>query len=377
MAKIGFLSENFYFYNGVDFQSGGGESYQFSLCQFLIEQGHDLEIYQFSYEPFVNKYKNKQGSLTIRGLGNVTKINGNYKEDSEKGVEIFIEKTKKCDFYIFLTVNLAYKKMPKPTIGIFHGIYWNFDNEAYRQPMWNDMVKKWVRNLDVVVSVDTDCINFIRANMPKFIEKCNYIPNWCDIDLFIPKERQQDGLFKVIYARRLNELRGVHLFLKSAETLTEKYPDIFFTVCGKGLGDSMKRVGEWADKHKNCEYKFHDISEMQDEYPLHDLSVVPSVASEGLSLSLLESFSCGLPVVGTDVGGIPNALINKFNGIMIRANQQEELTNAIEYAYLHREEVNNWSKNAIAVAQTFNKKRWKEQWLEIINKNTNAWGVND
>jgi glycosyltransferase involved in cell wall biosynthesis len=106
---------------------------------------------------------------------------------------------------------------------------------------------------------------------------------------------------------------------------------------------------------------------MHTEYPKHDLSVVPSIASEGLSLSMLESFASGVPCVGTDVGGIPNALINNYNGLMIRANQQDELTNAIEYAYLNRDQVIQWGINANAMAQTFNKQRWLEQWNGIIN----------
>jgi len=322
MARIGILCEMFFFYDGISFQSGGGENYLFTLYQTLIKNGHDVDVYQFSWEQFTQKYKNSTGSMTIRGLGNINKSGQDYMSDSQKGVDLFVEKTQKCDFYIILTMNLSNKKLPKPTIGIFHGIYWNFENESYKQPEWNDMVKRWCRNVDTIVSVDTDCINWVRANYPKFIDKCNYIPNWCDTDIFVPKEREQDGLFKVLYARRLNELRGIHLFLNSAETLTKKYKDIYFTVCGKGLGDYPKRVENWCKSHERCEYTNHDLSEMHMEYPKHDLNVVPSLASEGLSLSMLEAMCCGLPTVGTDVGGIPNALINDYNGIMIKRSEE-------------------------------------------------------
>jgi glycosyltransferase involved in cell wall biosynthesis len=369
MAKIGFLSEMYFFFDGKSFQSGGGEKYQFSLIQLLIEQGHDVSVYQFSWEPFTTKYKNSQGSFTVRGLGNVSKEPGaDYATSLRNGVDMFIEKTKDCDMYILLTVNLAYKTMPKPTVSIFHGVYWNFESENYKQPEWNEMcLKRWVRNVETIVSVDTDCINLVRACYPRYVGRMRYIPNFCNIDLFKPNKRPEDGLFKVLYARRINGLRGIGLFLKSAEELTKKYPDIYFTICGKGLGDAELQVENWCKQNRNCEHTSHDLSEMHLEYNKHDINVVPSIASEGLSLSMLEGMACGLPCIGTDVGGIPNALINNYNGIMITANNQSELTNAIEFAYLNREKVKEWGINAHSVAQTFNEERWKSQWVNIIN----------
>ena len=43
-----------------------------------------------------------------------------------------------------------------------------------------------------------------------------------------------------------------------------------------------------------------------------DISVVPTMASEGLSLSLLESMACGLPIVTTPVGGLGDAVIHNL-----------------------------------------------------------------
>jgi glycosyltransferase involved in cell wall biosynthesis len=258
MAKIGFLSEMFFVYDMETFLSGGGENYEFSLIQNLIKQGHEVDVYQFSWKPMTKKYKNSQGSFTVRGLGNVT--SNNYVLDLQKGVDMFLDKTKNCDLHILLTVNLAYKTMPSPTISIFHGVYWNFESESYKQPEWNEnCLKRWVRNVDSIVSVDTDCINLVRACYPKYINRMYYIPNYVDTDLFKPCQREEDGLFKVLYARRLNELRGIGLFMEAAEVLTNKYPDIFFTICGKGLGKTEEKINEWASDKKNIE-NFNKLS---------------------------------------------------------------------------------------------------------------------
>lgn len=366
MSKIGFLSEMFYYYDGIQHQEGGGENYELSLIQTLIKAGHDISIYQFSFKPFTNKYKHPNGSITVRGLGNIT--SNNYEADLQKGVDMFLAKTEDCDMHILLTVNLAYKKMPRSTVSIFHGIYWNFQSETYKQPEWNEnYVKRWIRNVNTIVSVDTDCINFVRANYPKYIDKMFYVPNYVDIDIFKPMDRVDKDVFKILYARRLNELRGLLLFLQVAKDLTEEYEDIYFTICGKGLEDSEKSVANWCKTQRHCSHTSHILSEMYLEYPKHDVNVIPSIASEGLSLSMLEGMACGLATIATDVGGLPNALITGLNGLMIRANSTKELSDTIEWCYLHREQTANFGKNAIAVATTFNKRRWENQWLSITN----------
>jgi glycosyltransferase involved in cell wall biosynthesis len=57
------------------------------------------------------------------------------------------------------------------------------------------------------------------------------------------------------------------------------------------------------------------MEEMPKVYQQADIAVVPTRASEGLSLSLLESLSCGLPVVTTPVGGLGDAVIPNYNAL--------------------------------------------------------------
>ena len=59
-----------------------------------------------------------------------------------------------------------------------------------------------------------------------------------------------------------------------------------------------------------------------------DVFVMPSV-SEGLPLALLEAMSAGLPVVATNVGGMPDALAAGAAGIIVRAADPQALSAAI------------------------------------------------
>jgi len=366
--KCGFLSEYFYYVDMQTMQMGGGEKYEFELVKLLKQMNIIVDVYQFSYEGITQQVKFK--NMRIKPLGNIRR-NGDFEQDSKVGVEKFYEQTKDCDFYIFLTMNLAnLGKTPKPTLSISHGIYWDFNSETYKQPEWNQRVARWLRNVNSVVSVDTNTINFVRANMPQYIDKMNLISNFCDQEIYKPLDKKDKSKFTVLYPRRINNLRGIHLFLKSASTLTEKYDDIEFWVVGKGLGDAEQQVKKWCENYRNCRHDSYDMNSMHNVYPQSDLVVIPTVASEGTSLSAIEAISCSKPLITTDVGGLNDINIDDFTGLKVKANNQDELTDAIEYAYLNRDKVEQWGKNAYSISKSFSKVKWDNKWIKAINELT-------
>jgi glycosyltransferase involved in cell wall biosynthesis len=60
-----------------------------------------------------------------------------------------------------------------------------------------------------------------------------------------------------------------------------------------------------------------------------DFFVLPS-HSEGMPQAVLEAMNCGLPVVATRVGGVPEAVVDGETGLLVKAKEPDQLRDALE-----------------------------------------------
>ena len=86
---------------------------------------------------------------------------------------------------------------------------------------------------------------------------------------------------------------------------------------------------------------------------------------DGQPLVILEAMGCGLAVISTKVGAIPDTMINDYNGIILPENNPEELSKAIKTFNNDRQRIMEISKNNI---KTYNEKFTIDSYiLRMIN----------
>jgi len=61
-----------------------------------------------------------------------------------------------------------------------------------------------------------------------------------------------------------------------------------------------------------------------------DIFVLPSIIREGLSLALIEAMSVSLPVIGTEIGGIPEVIEDGESGFLVSPGSSEQLAEALK-----------------------------------------------
>jgi len=110
------------------------------------------------------------------------------------------------------------------------------------------------------------------------------------------------------------------------------------------------------------------MDEMAEVYQSSDISVIPTKAAEGLSLSLLESMSCGLPVITTPVGGIGDAVIDRYNALVYDPNH-DNLGEYIDYMAKHPDLMELFGKRNREIAvQCFDIEIWKNRWRKLLQQ---------
>lgn len=182
---------------------------------------------------------------------------------------------------------------------------------------------------------------------------------WIDTKKFqIKKNLGWKDKFTVLFVGRLVEEKGVNELLESVKVWND---DIILKIIGSGpLENEVKRV---AAKYKNVE--FLGIVD-QDKLPLYysgsDILIVPSTSEEGFGRVILESLSCGTPVIGSNRGAIPEAM-DETVGKLIKVTPNN-IKEAVEYFYENRERLKKLAQNCRAFAE----RRYSEENVQAIIK---------
>lgn len=164
----------------------------------------------------------------------------------------------------------------------------------------------------------------------------HFIPNGVDTDRFCPgvaKHRDWWGVapdeVAVLLARRLVEKNGVAIFADAVTRLKSTNCQIIFAGDGPERSRVERILKEGGRFDRSVFLENVPNTEMPDIYRSADISVLPSLM-EATSITGLESMACGLPLVGTRVGGIPTLIKDGLTGLLVEPRNPGQLAEAID-----------------------------------------------
>jgi glycosyltransferase involved in cell wall biosynthesis len=118
---------------------------------------------------------------------------------------------------------------------------------------------------------------------------------------------------------RLELVKGTHLLIEAANLLKDK--NISFLIGGDGhLENELKKLSEGNDKIKFVGNVLNPINFIKDL----DILVVPSIR-EPLGIVNIEAGLCKIPVVASNIDGIPEVVTNNYSGILINPTKKINL----------------------------------------------------
>lgn len=349
--------------DGSRLSIGGVETYILNLARLADEMGIGVRVFQFSSDYFEKKYE----KATVFGVkkGRSNSFNKLYK--------YALSNRDENNNYINIVANdslLPGWKVPN-SIVIQHGIGFDDNNHPnfpfimtflYRMYKSYKRVKR-IQNVDQVVCVDNNYICWYRTQTPRRNVRMIPILNFTSLPEG-DREVSNNSIVRIVFARRFVKIRGTRLFGPVAKQLLANYQNIEIVFAGEGPDKQyLMNLFNNDDRVKFTSYKTSEGVRFHQQF---DIAVVPTVYSEGTSLSLLEAMSAGCAVVCTNVGGMTNIILDGYNGRMISPSQGElydALSNMIEDEKLRKK----LSANAqITVRESFSLNRWRKQWKEVL-----------
>jgi glycosyltransferase involved in cell wall biosynthesis len=147
-------------------------------------------------------------------------------------------------------------------------------------------------------------------------------------------EKHTDKLVKLLYVGRLAAEKGVPVLLRSLIALKNEGHEFHLTL----LGDGPERAALEAEvKAQGLEQMVHfggfaSQETVRSTLQASDVFILPSFA-EGVPVSLMEAMACGVPVIGTNVGGVTELIEHGVSGLVVAPSDEVALKNAI-FCYL-------------------------------------------
>ncbi len=187
----------------------------------------------------------------------------------------------------------------------------------------------YYQNVDRYIAVS----KFYRDKMIEFgfaKDKISYLPNYIDTksyDLNVPEKGY------VLYFGRISEEKGISVLFDAARIV----PEIPFYIVGTGPLEEyfkMKAHEEGLDNVRFFGYK--SGKQLLTLLAEATCVVVPSVWYEAFGLVVIEAFAAGKPVIGSNIGAIPELIDQGVDGFVVQPGSEHELAKKIQWIWGNR-----------------------------------------
>lgn len=216
---------------------------------------------------------------------------------------------------------------------------------------------------DAVVAVSDHIARLFRTSFPAYRGPVVTAYNGVDIETFQPKierDAQQDEIFPILFVGRVSPEKGVHTLIEAFTRIVARIDRARLIIAGPRTvlpehflvnisSDPLVRaLNRFYDCSANADYGNYldDLvmrlglddkicflgpiphKELVKWYQSSSVVVNPSL-SESFGISIVEGMACGIPVVGTKVGGMLETILDGETGLLVEPEHPDLLAEAI------------------------------------------------
>lgn len=176
---------------------------------------------------------------------------------------------------------------------------------------------------------------FLREVFSEFGVSASVIPNIIDLKTFHPApEPPGDAVFTLVITRNLEPIYGLDTAIRALALAREAIPSIQLRIAGSGpQGEELQRLVEGLGLGSAVVFlgrlERHQIVEL---YHGAHAMLNPSRV-DNMPNSVLEALACGLPVISTNVGGVPYIVEDGQTALLVPRDDAQALAQAVVTLY--------------------------------------------
>jgi glycosyltransferase involved in cell wall biosynthesis len=181
------------------------------------------------------------------------------------------------------------------------------------------------------------------------------------------KAKTPSPYFTFINVASFSKWKNQMLLLNSFYRASLKYPDMQLIFVGDGI-EKEKIKNKAEELGVMNKIFFTGITNNVESFLSRADVFVLSSTFEGLPLSILEAYAAGLPVISTNVGGVPDILKDGVNGFLVPSNDEIAMENALLRIYENPKQRDEMGSINRLIANEFDIKKVTEKYTELYSR---------
>ncbi len=206
-------------------------------------------------------------------------------------------------------------------------LVWGRGSDVYLPNRFTKLTAKTIlKNADSVLALTKEMKRVMQVIYDREIA---VVPNGIDLNEYTARlpAREVEGCKKrILFVGRLHPVKGVQYLLQAMKIVHEEMPEARLILVGDGEErDILESLTDNLGIRGCVEFVGKVPHEMIPDYMYHaDVFVLPSL-SESFGIVNLEAMACGLPIVATRVGGLPDVIEDGVNGYLVGTREPREI----------------------------------------------------
>ncbi|MFD2567772.1 glycosyltransferase family 4 protein [Pseudotenacibaculum haliotis] len=303
-------------------------------------------------------YKITRSSTKVNKALRLLDMCGATIKHGRKSDYIFIDTFSSLNFYFAFTISQLARLFSIKYIPILHG--GNLPSRIKRSKRMSNMIfKNSYKNISPS--------NYLKQAFEEQGYEVGHIPNVLEIDQYKFKKRE-DLKPRLLWVRAFKHLYNPLLAIEVINNLKKEFSEVKLCMVGPVIDDSFKKTQQKVKEYgmtDDVEYTGTLSKEVwvkrSEEFDIF----INTTNFDNTPVSVMEAMALGLPVVSTNVGGMPFLIENNVDGMLVEKENAEEMTNAIKK--LLKTDSTALVDKARSKAESFGWEQVKTKWFEILD----------